>query len=531
MLIGKLILSSKNTYKQVINNKSKSCKKCIILSENYKEDNEDNEDNDKLIITTKEFSSRDIYISLKPDSNIIDQILGTIGNKNDDLNLYHYLYTKNWMSNKEYKKLWLTYIFDDNYDIVRDRQIYNNQVITVDPKESVDLDDGFYFNMDNNYYYLDIHIADPISYFDFSQPCMIKIFNEFITRVNTCYIPVINNDKIGDPIHLLPNNIVDKITLLISDKIDNDNNDNNDNKQIYYKRSLCFKFKINKETKHVEFDIIPVKLTNIFNTNYDDYDIELNKDINKKLVIIKFINFLIDIMNLNYIKLDDKLENINNFDISHIMIEIFMIFVNYYSGKYFEKNSLSMIVRAQDKYEEVNLSSMPSYVHAFLNHAASYKLTNDYANNYHNALNINNYCHVSSPMRRVVDMINHMLIYNIDLNIINNIINDDIIININTEIKRQKRINNAYELVKYLDITNKFKACILDFNTNPDNNITNLLLVVTNNNLFKKIINVEVPLILINKIELCKYKEIDVEIYYNSNNFKSSKFPFSIKII
>jgi hypothetical protein len=40
-----------------------------------------------------------------------------------------------------------------------------------------------------------------------------------------------------------------------------------------------------------------------------------------------------------------------------------------------------------------------------------------------------------------------------------------------------------------------------------------------------------VLLILINKIELCKYKEINVEIYYNSNNFKSSKFPFSIKIL
>ena len=521
MLIGKLILSSKNTYKQVINNKSKSCKNCVILSE-------DDKDNNKLIITTKEFSSRDIYISLKPDSNVIDQILGTIGNKNDDINLYHHLYIKNWMSNKEYKKLWDEYIFDVDYDIIINRQIYNNQVITIDPKESVDLDDGFYFNMDNEFYYLDIHIADPISYFDFNQESMIKIFNEFITRVNTCYIPLINQEiynKNGNPIHLLPNNIVDKITLLINDKIDKDNNEHN------YKRSLSFKFKINKETKNVEFDIIPVKLINILNTNYDDYDIKLNNNISEKLIIIKFVNLLIDIMKLNYIKLDDRLENINNFDISHTMIEIFMIFVNYYSGKHFEKNLRPMIVRAQDKYEEINLSTIPSYVHAFLNHAASYKLSNDYSNNYHNALNIQNYCHVSSPMRRVVDMINHMLIYNIDNNIINKIINHDIINNINTEIKRQKRINNAYELLKYLDITNKFKACILDFNTNPDNNITNLLLVVTNNNFFKKIINVEIPLILINKIELYKYKELDVEIYYNSNNFKSSKFPFCIKII
>jgi hypothetical protein len=131
-------------------------------------------------------------------------------------------------------------------------------------------------------------------------------------------------------------------------------------------------------------------------------------------------------------------------------------------------------------------------------------------------------------MRRVIDMINHMLIYNIDIDIIKRNINIDFI---NTEIKRYKKISNSYELIKYLEISNTFKAYILDFNIN-DFNITNLLLIVSNiDYTFKKIINVEMPQIMSSKIQLSKYNEINIQIYYNSNNFISSKFPFSIKII
>ena len=36
---------------------------------------------------------------------------------------------------------------------------------------------------------------------------------------------------------------------------------------------------------------------------------------------------------------------------------------------------------------------------------------------------------------------------------------------------------------------------------------------------------------LTNIQNLTKYMQWDIELYYNSNNFKSSKFPFSIKII
>ena len=42
-------------------------------------------------------------------------------------------------------------------------------------------------------------------------------------------------------------------------------------------------------------------------------------------------------------------------------------------------------------------------------------------------------------------------------------------------------------------------------------------------------INVELPLNIEKNIK--KYDQIEIEVYYNSNNFKSNKYPFSIKIL
>jgi hypothetical protein len=43
-------------------------------------------------------------------------------------------------------------------------------------------------------------------------------------------------------------------------------------------------------------------------------------------------------------------------------------------------------------------------------------------------------------------------------------------------------------------------------------------------------VNVELPQIESTQ-NLEKYLEWNIELYYNSNNFKSTKFPFSIKIV
>jgi exoribonuclease R len=124
---------------------------------------------------------------------------------------------------------------------------YVKQVITIDPLGSIDLDDGFSFSSDEINYYLDIHIADPVSYFDFSNPLMIQIFKEFITRINTCYIP--NSKGSNHAIHLLPEHVVKYVSLLET------------NEEFTNRRALTFHFTINKVTNVISYQLQYTKLS------------------------------------------------------------------------------------------------------------------------------------------------------------------------------------------------------------------------------------------------------------------------------
>jgi exoribonuclease R len=500
--IGRLILSSRNNYKITIGNKQVSGKKCNILSE---------KSDDIIVKTSKEFNPVDEYVIL--ENNIIKNSIGKVGNKQDDLNIFYNLYTVNWLSNKNYKKLWEEDKKDNkdnkDYDISKTRKDYTKPVITIDPINSIDLDDGFTLWEDENNYYLDIHIADPVSYFNFELDKTKEIFNELYKRVATCYIPHEN------PTHLLPDFIVNKVTLIQSN---------------VFKRAITFKYIISKSEDKYDFEYEMTKLYKIYNTDYDSYDKKLNSNSSHKGMIILLVKKMVLLMNLKY--------DINKFaidkDISHNMIEIFMIWVNYTTGNYLYKENVYGIFRTQEKTEEeTNNIIIPEYAKAFLSHSANYEIfsKDNKVNNelnelnkiyLHHTLGINNYAHVSSPMRRVIDMINHMILHKIKPEIID-LLNIE---KINETLKIQKRISNAYDLLKYLSITQKFKGYILDINEYEKKNYL-LLVVYDEINDFKKIINVESPI----NDKIIKYTEIDIEIYYNAYNFHSNKFPFSIKIL
>lgn len=512
-MIGRLVLSSRNLYKVQSKGKLVNARKCYILSSNT---------DDILVQTTKEFNPKDIYVklSLNEESDIIqiNQILGTVGNQEDDLNIFHHIYTKDWMSNSKYKKLW------DEYKInpligSANRHEYTNQVITIDPLGAVDLDDGFTFSSDESNYYLDIHIADPISFFDFSNPIMIEIFKEFINRISTCYIP--DSKGSNHAIHLLPEHIVKHVSLLETTE------------EIPKRRAVSFLFTIDKQTNAISYQLQYTYLSNIVNKTYEQFDLEINNSsqTDKKQELVNLVNSLITNMDLRYKPIDITE------DISHKMIEIFMILVNDYVSVYLEENSDFMIVRGQDKKDlPDDFEKIPEYCLNFLNYSANYQIINSNEFVDHYALNLTNYCHMSSPMRRVIDMLNHMLmrgnsIYGLD---VEKFIKENVDINlINEKIRSHKKISNAYELIKILNINKNFRACALEIIKKDD--VTYGLLVlrtkITVNDQeidFKKMINVEIPKTHEN-IE--RYQEFDVELHYNSVNFKTSKFPFYIRII
>lgn len=524
-MIGRLVLSDRNLHKVKLETKLVSARKTKILSHNH---------TDILVKTSKEFNAQDEYIKFNPHTNTIIEGLGQVGSDIADLDIYYHLFTNGWMSDSKYVKLWNEYI-DINYDFAYKQGIgrneYTNNVITIDPVNSIDLDDGFSFKFDNNFFHLDIHIADPVSWFDFSNPKFKPIFNEILNRLQSCYISKSNNPN---PTHLLPTNIIGIISLLEIES--------NPVISLDSRRAISFCFKISKQTKQiVGFEYKFTNLTNIKNYTYENYDEFINLEINSNLKneLVKLSNLLADIIGLNKIAYPELLTTNN---ISHPMIEIFMILTNWWGGNYLlNKIQLNPILRVQDKNnfsQNFDISQVPEYARPFLSVSANYIETNktkeneDMENYMHYSLEIFNYAHISSPMRRFVDMINHLGFYHWNLYsskfFDENKVNWDLI---NTKIKNQKKISNAWSLYKFIKSNpelNKFRACLFDWIKNTK--ITGLVVLCHNVKQSIFIINVEIPQIE-QTMNLTKYMEWNIELYYNSNNFKSTKFPFSIKII
>ena len=528
--IGRLQLSTRNNYK--IN--GKTAKKCFILDTiNNKEIDNKEIDNDKktvLIYTQKEFQP-DKYVLVDINLKIVINTYGLIGNINDDLSIYYHMFTHSWLSNRKYDELFLKLFFKNNYeyDIVKERIIYENIVTTVDPEGSLDLDDGYYLFEDNDNYYLDIHIADPISYFNFSEDLDItmNIFDELINRLNTCYIdcPKINN--------LFPESFVKKVTLIGENK-----------------RSILFKTIINKNNNNISFEIQKTIIKNkINNMSYEKFDEYINclpkvPSVNNNSIknnIILVSNILIDNMNLNLPKI-----NYNYKSISHNFIEIIMVWINFKTGNYLSNINNNIIIRVQEKKisensEKIN-TNVITFINNLLNFSASYKyIDSDKNNNFHNSLNLVNYCHISSPMRRFIDLYNHCIIHDsfdfINKYFISHNIN---LTHINYKIKKQKKISMAYDLIKFIHINKNyvFNAIILKIKNNTDfendtdseNNTINkvVTLAIYSTELdFKKIIVTKIPY----NDTLKLYTNFKVKLCYNSSHFKNNIFPFSIVII
>ena len=538
-MIGRLVLSDRNIYKIKQENKNISGRKCLILSESH---------DDILIKSSKNFTPKDDYVKINPLTNTIVETLGSVGNPKSDINIYHHLYTLNWMSKSKYNKLWEQ--VDCTFDLSPNRIEYNNKVITIDPKGSIDLDDGFSFSFDDKYYYLSIHVSDPVSLVDPTKPIWAEIFKELIVRLQTCYIDLNeynSSDKsssqtISKLSHLLPDKIIKQISLLNLDQIENKSFPEP-------KRAISFCFRLEILTEKIDFDLKFTNLTNIQNFTYENYDdlINLKENLETKNNLISMCNKLIKIMKVN-------LENIpTNTNISHRIIEIFMIFVNWYSGNYLINNNWKKtIIRIQDLKifdDKFDINQVPLYVRPILSYGANYSYanfdpnTNNNTNintsthNTHNTLGINNYAHISSPMRRLIDMINHFGFYQIPLDkIIPDFDKYFDLDKINLKLKNYKKISNSYDLLCFIKNysgtntnTNKFKACLLDWVKLDNLPVINCTLVL-NNNIITKVINVELPQIDLT-LELKKYMEFDVELFYNPNKFKSNKFPFSIKIL
>jgi hypothetical protein len=490
--IGRLILSSRNIHKI----SGQLARQCSILSCKHP---------NILINTSKQFSTSDRYILTDIQTKKIIDDYGPVNDPNNDynndynsdLNIFSRLYTLGWTSNgKFYSNL---KALNFSYDIHQaHRQKYVRPVITIDPDSSTDLDDGFSIEINGDEINLDIHIADPTSYFDFENPNTLIILKEISKRFSTCYIPLEGKIK-----HLIPEsekfNLLKHCTLIGS-----------------FKRALTFSFSINTLNNQINFQIKPTVLEKIINYSYDSYDLLVNSDVEYKKKLVLTCNLLIKHMGCNLNLIDETT------DISHKMIETFMITTNYFTGNYLRKNKNKMCVRIQEK--NVHDELLPKNISQLKSLGAKYLyVDNDSTEKYyHSSLQIENYCQVTSPMRRFTDMINHFILYRNNFDLIKQFIE---ISSINKTAKKYKRISNAYDLVIMLKTTNKFTAFVLDV-CNSDK----MLLTIHNSDFtFKKIIKCKIPVEYVDLIK--KYDKYNVEVYYEPEKFSSNIFPFFVKLL
>lgn len=405
---------------------------------------------EKLQVKTNSiFDKEDKYIVYNKTYGTIENSVGIVNNYSDDLDIFNYLYTYKWLGERPYSNLKINY----DVDLIPNRIFYENKVITVDPFGSEDLDDGFTLSEDDTHYYLDIHIADPTSY---KIPEI--MWNEIMLRQSTCYIPNIKNNK--NIRNLLPKKFVELVTLK-GDKP---------------RRAISFCFTIHKENHKISYEMKNTILTNITNYTYDEYQ-DTHSDICNKL---------------NHI-----MKRSNKISDSHDMIETFMIFTNWYVGNRIKEP----IYRVQNNVSDNEL----------LNYLFTRTATYSTNEKFHATLNLEGYCHVTSPMRRVVDMLNHYKLRNIH--------KEFDISEINYVTSYQRKLSNTYKIIMLLEKDNVFKCRIYE---------NYLVLESINNSNIKKIMY-DYPSII--DLETYKDKEFIVELHYVPSNFKSNKFPFKIKFL
>ena len=355
---------------------------------------------------------------------IMDKFIGEIGVKENEIQKLIHFYnidTRN-MKIKNIKHNNTIYdIFDEN-DLKNVKKRTDLKVISIDPKNSKDIDDALSIEYIDNIKRIGIHIADVSSWY-------FKLNLDKFIRKNRYFTVYLKNNKYN----LFPNVLSDNLMSLIQrqDRLSLslyiDFNENDEIIKYYYENNII---NVNKNYSYEKFN-------NILNSNDKKY-----KEYYDLFELSKKLGF-------------SKEEEYD----SHNMIENYMILANKITGEYLVKNNKNPILRYHEEtkynidFEKIDNKELRHFLKIFQTKSASYKeYDGEDFNYYHFGLNLNLYAHFTSPIRRFIDILNHIKIksclFNTDYSIKNNDIDD--INQTNKNLRKMDREMNEIEKIESL---------------------------------------------------------------------------------
>jgi exoribonuclease R len=381
-LPGVLILNQNKTYGK--NSKGKFLYKCIP----------DDKTLGQILIPyeiknmgfSKYFKNNYIIFKLQEDDLTRGVIIHTIGPVDINTNYYEYqLYRKNLFHSIQTfttnTKKALANNSDENhikmivnienilkkYPNIQDRTSY--KVFSIDPSSTLDYDDAFSINrIDSDTIILSIYISNVSIWIE-----ILNLFDNFDQKVSSIYMP--------DKVHpMLPPILSTNICSL---KANQD------------KIALVMDIRINNQGA-----IIDISYQNAIIQIYQNYSYEepdLLKDPN--YIMLKKC---VETLSNNY-KLLATIED------SHDIVAYLMILMNHYVGKKLQEYQTG-IFRSTKENLSNNLQIIPDEIKKFISIYSSNigEYTTDY-NKDHQVLGLDSYVHITSPIRRICDVINQII--------------------------------------------------------------------------------------------------------------------------
>jgi exoribonuclease R len=269
-----------------------------------------------------------------------------------------------------------------NHPNIQDRtdtKIWN--IITIDPPNSIDYDDGFSLvDLENGTKQLSICIANVTVWMD-----VLNLWNSFSRRISTIYLP----DKKRP---MLPTILSDSLCSL-QEKV----------------RRIAFVMDIFIS----EDTIIDIKYCNALIKVSKNYTYEEDK-----LLSDKNYHNILEVAQ----KLSKKYKYINNVRNSHELVCYCMILMNFHCAKELIKHKTgifrSTIIKREFNVPDFVPEDVAKFIKIWNSASGQYIDGSEIVDTRHELLDVDAYIHITSPIRRLVDLLN-MIKIQFSINLIN----------------------------------------------------------------------------------------------------------------